>query len=118
MVCGLIRRRCRSGYCGRCESSPGKTLRGFSLLISFAPPLRPSCAVAFLLVANGGVIQHAFEEPAEQVQQFQLSMQFHSALGQTFPLDEVAHVFPGGEMAQTKRRLGARLPCSQQDANP
>ena len=93
---------CHSGYCCRHESSPVQTLRGFCLRISFAPPLLPSYPVALLLIAHGGVIQHAIEEPAKQVQQFQLSMQFHGALGQTFALDEIAHVFPGGDDAQTK----------------
>lgn len=54
------------GYCGRHEFPPVETLRGFSLLISFAPPLRPSYAVAFLLVAHGGVVEHEIEEVAEQ----------------------------------------------------
>jgi hypothetical protein len=41
-------------------------LRGFSLLISFAPPLPPSYVISLLLVAHGGVVQHEIEEVAEQ----------------------------------------------------
>jgi hypothetical protein len=52
-------------YCGRHESPPVETLHGFSLLISLAPLLPPSYAVAFLLVAHGGVVQHEIEELAE-----------------------------------------------------
>jgi hypothetical protein len=85
------------GYCGRHESPLVETLHELSLLISLAPPLLPSYAVAFLLVAYGGVVQHAIEEPAEQVQQFQLPMQFHGALELTFALDEDAHVLLGGD---------------------
>ena len=67
------------------------------MLISFAPSLRPSHAVALLLVAHGGVVQHQIEEVTEQVQQFQFLVQFHGALGQTFALDEGAHVLLGGD---------------------
>ena len=45
---------------------PFETLRGFSLLISLAPRLLPSYAVALLLVAHGGMVQHKIEEVAEQ----------------------------------------------------
>ena len=67
------------------------------MLISFAPSLRPSHAVVLLLVAHGGGVQHQIEEVAEQVQQFQFPVQFHGALGQTFALDEGAHVLLGGD---------------------
>ena len=82
----------------------------------------PSYAVAFLFIAHCGVVQYAIEEPAEQVQQFQLPVQFRGALGQTFALDEVAHVFLGGddgpdEAAVGHALLGARLRCSLQNAN-
>jgi hypothetical protein len=56
------------GHCGRHEFPPIGTLREFSLLISLAPPLPPSYAVALALVTHGGVVQRAIEELAEQVQ--------------------------------------------------
>ena len=63
--CGLIRTRCRRGYCGRHEFLPVETLREFSLLISLAPPLAPSYAVALALVTHGGVVQRTIEELGE-----------------------------------------------------
>jgi hypothetical protein len=71
------------------------------LRISFAPPLLPAYAVAFLFIAHGGVVQHQIEEVAEQELwlqlQLQLPVQFHGAIGLTFALDEDAHVLPGGD---------------------
>src|SRR5262249_18483774 len=92
-----------------------ETLRGFSLIISLAPPLPPSYAVTFLLITHSRVVQHEIEELAEQMQQLQLPVQFHGALGQAFALDEGAHVFLSGddspdEVAVGHTLLGARRP--------
>ena len=54
------------GYGNKPEFSPIQTLPGFSLVISSAPLLRPSYAVALLLVTYGGVVQHKIEKVIKQ----------------------------------------------------
>ncbi len=88
---------------------------GFKKLLNsnVHPSLTPSYLVAFALVAYGGIVQRVIEELAEQVQQLQLPVQFHGALGKTFTLDEGAHMFLGSgdgpvDVAIGHALLGAR----------
>src|SRR5437868_12524639 len=95
-------------YC-RHEFLPDRALCGFSRVISLAPLLLPSDAVALALITHGSIVQRTIEELAEQVHQLQLPMQFHSAIGQTFALDEVAHVLPRGGDGPDKVAVGHAL---------
>ena len=70
--CGPIRSWCPREYCGRHESPPVETLHGLSLLISLAPLLLPSYAVALLIITYGGIVQDEVEEAAEQELELQL----------------------------------------------